>query len=243
MRRAQLAQQAMEASQRAGIESRGQNIEAQRANVEGEVAKQKASLEYQDAAQKFAAQQRYQKTYQQLVAGGATPEDAAMQATLTVGPSSMGSGDTTTGIAQMMRTGQMMAAVPKPFDFGNGVRGVSMNGMAHMAPITKPAPAGSGFAPKGSTDDRMFNFYTKVLTSASADPADQTAARKWLADFQARSRAASQPAAQPQATIPQGFMGTPGGQNQSDLPAPAAQPVSAPTNTPVTSPQDPLGLF
>lgn len=91
-------------------------MEQERAQMQDQESKMRMNLEWTAAAKKFQAQQQYQQIYQQLVDSGMEPDKAAMQATMQVGPSSLG--DTGSGTAGMWRAAtqaQQSAKVPKEF--------------------------------------------------------------------------------------------------------------------------------
>jgi hypothetical protein len=222
LRRQQLAQSAAEQSQRLALEAQGQQTEAQRSNVENQIAQQRSALATQDAMQRFGAQQKYQQTYQQLITSGVSPEDAAMQAALTVGPAG---GESISGIAQMMRA----TAAPKMVDMGGGVKGVMAGGVFH--PITNSdIPKGAAGGAMTDVDKMQAEQLNKELSEIDsqtiklASAPDPDAARvlrmqkeekeaelqKIISKYNLNSTGTNTPQVKP----PQMFIGAPGGKNE-----------------------------
>jgi hypothetical protein len=228
LRRQQLAQSASEEAARMGLASQQAGVEAQRSAVENEVAKQRSQLEWQDAAQRFGAQQKYQSAYQQLVNSGVSPEDAAMQAALTVGPA--GGEGVLAGIAAAKRA----TGVPQFMDV-NGVPVIqSPGGVTHLIPKSDAGYAtGTGGEATESDDKKnqaLLDSYTKILNSPDSTDADKENARQWIAAYSKPETATTAAPATP-APKPQVFIGAPGGPNMipgyDNSGAPVAAPATA----------------
>lgn len=207
LRRQQLAQSAAEQSQRLALEAQGQQTEAQRSNVENEVAQQRSALATQDAMQRFEASRKYQSLFQQLTASGVSPEEASMQAELTVGPNS--------NLAGMMRA----TAAPKFMDV-NGVPVIqSPGGATHIIPPRDMGGAGAtGKSGASESDDKknqsLLDSYTKILNSPDSTDADKENARQWIAAYSKPADPAASPDAAPPVKQPHIFIGAPGGRNE-----------------------------
>jgi hypothetical protein len=142
LKRAEIAQQAQEASIRAASDAQTHELEGQRMAIQSAqeqsqigLAKQKAEQESEQVGRLYQAQQSADTRTQQLVAAGVPPLEARLRATMEVGPESLG--DTLSGVVSLAKDVQSSNFVPHAIQVP-GVGPVLMGSPGHASAVKLP---------------------------------------------------------------------------------------------------------